>query len=161
MLGRPRESGWLIRRYFQRKGDQGFFFLSGIRFIVKLRKMHCLMWGWQFQFAQGRACAPADSTQMHSGLFQGTQCWISSNPALRVCNWRLQRSGCEWIKAWINSECISFSRNAELSLSVHRPFIRWNLIIAFRLYQQHERQEINCLENIHQFCHGEYNLIVS
>lgn len=108
MLGRPWESGWLIHCYFQRKGDQGFFFfpLCGIHFLVKLRKMHTLSRSWQFQFAQGRVCVTADNKQMHTGLFQGTQYWISSNPALCVCNWRLQRSGCEWIKAWINSKCI-------------------------------------------------------
>lgn len=48
MSGRPRESGWLIRCYFQWRGNQGFFFffvLFEIHFLVKLGKMHFFLEG--------------------------------------------------------------------------------------------------------------------
>lgn len=100
------------------------------------------------------------NTQMPTAPLRARRRWISSNRALHAFNWKLQRSDFEWINARINSECSSFPRNARLSLSVQWPFIKWNLITAFRPYQQQERQEINCLENIIQLRPTENNLIV-
>lgn len=55
MLGRPRESGWLIHCYFQKRGDRGFSSLSG-----EIEKAACALWGaGNFNLLrEGRALQP-------------------------------------------------------------------------------------------------------
>lgn len=157
MSGRPPESGWLIPLVFSEQGWSRLFF-----FFLQ----DSLWWYWERCYMLSgelaisiRSGKDTCYSWKHTAVLQRTQCWISSNRALHVFNWKLQRSDFEWINAWINSECSSFPRHAQLSLSVQWPFIKWNLITIFRPYQQQEGQEINCLENISQLCRAEYNLI--
>lgn len=58
MFGRPWESRWLIHRYFQRRGDQGF---SGFTFQWNRESRARSPGDWHFQFVWGRMWVTADN----------------------------------------------------------------------------------------------------